>query len=119
LEGEGLVVTLVRLLPVALATWLLGAHFFRGGSVVLAACCVLAPGLLLVRRPWVARGTQALLAVAGLEWLRTMAFLVRERQRLGLPVTRLSLILGSVAVLTVASALVFRGAALRKRYSLS
>ena len=31
--------TLVRLLPVVLATWLLGAHFFRGGSVVLAACC--------------------------------------------------------------------------------
>jgi hypothetical protein len=98
--------------------WLLGAHFFRGGSIVLAACCVLAPALLFVKRPWVARGTQALLLAAGLEWLRTMATLVRERQRLGLPVTRLSLILGSVAVLTVASALVFRGAALRRRYSL-
>ncbi len=111
--------TLIRLLPVALATWLLGAHFFRGGSVVLAACCVLAPGLLLVKRPWVARGAQALLLVAALEWSKTWVLLVRERQRLGLPVTRLSLILGGVAFLTAASAFVFRGATLRKRYSLS
>ena len=111
--------TLVRLLPVVLATWLLGAHFFRGGSFVLAAFCVLAPALLLVKRPWVAWATQALLAMAGLEWFRTMALLVRERRHLGLPVTRLSLILGSVALLTAASALVFRGPALRKRYSLS
>lgn len=108
--------TLVRLLPVALATWLIGAHFFRGGSVVLAACCVLAPGLLLVKRPWVARGAQALLVLAALEWFQTGVLLVRERQRLGLPVTRLSLILGGVAVLTAASAFVFRGTALRKRY---
>lgn len=110
---------LVRLLPVVLATWLLGAHFFRGGWVLLAACCLLAPGLLLVERPWVARGAQAFLTLAGLEWLRTMALLVRERQRLGLPAARLALILGGVAVLTAASALVFRGAAVRKRYSLS
>ena len=110
--------TLVRLLPVALATWLLGAHFFRGGSVVLAVGCLFAPALLFVKRPWVARAAQALLALAALEWLRTMAFLMRERQHSGLPVTRLSLILGGVALLTMASALVFRGAALRKRYSL-
>jgi hypothetical protein len=110
--------TLVRLLPVALATWLLGAHFYRGGSVVLAGCCVLAPVLLFVKRPWVARAAQALLALAALEWLRTMAFLMRERQRSGLPFMRLSLILGGVAALTAASALVFRGSALRRRYSL-
>jgi hypothetical protein len=119
LEGEGRIVTLVRLLPVVLATWLLGAHFFRSGSVVLAACSALAPALLFVKRSWVARGAQAFLALAAMEWFRTMALLVGERQRLGLPVTRLSLILGGVAVLTLASALVFRGAALRKRYSLS
>jgi hypothetical protein len=112
-------VTVVRLLPVALATWLLGAHFFRSGSVLLAASCLLAPGLLLVKRRWVARGAQAFLTLAGLEWLRTMVLLVRERQLSGLPVARLTLILGGVAALTAASALVFRGEALRKRYSLS
>jgi hypothetical protein len=112
-------VTFVHLLPVVLATWLLGAHFFRAGATVLAVCCALAPALLLVKRSWVARGAEAFLALAALEWFRAMAFFVAERRHQGLPFTRLALILGAVAVLTLASALVFRGAALRKRYSVS
>ena len=56
------------------------------------------------------------LVLGALEWLWTAWWLVQQRLALGQPWLRLAFILGLVAVLTVASALVFRSAALRARY---
>jgi hypothetical protein len=58
-----------------------------------------------------------LLILAGLEWVRTTVALVSRRQEAEEPWIRLAVILGAVALFTVASALVFRSAALRARYT--
>jgi hypothetical protein len=107
--------TSLVLLP-ALALGLLGAHFYRAAAWPLVALCVLLVVLLAWPRAWVARLVQGALVLGALEWLWTAWWLVQQRLALGQPWLRLAFILGLVAVLTVASALVFRSAALRARY---
>lgn len=106
----------LRLLPVILSTLVLGAHFFRGGNVLVVACVVGFLFLLLVRKPWVAYAYQAVLVIGAAEWIRTALEIMRRRQAMGEPWTRMAIILGVVAVITAASALVFRSRALRERY---
>jgi hypothetical protein len=90
---------------VVLAALLLGAHFLRAGSLVLAAASVLAPLLLLVRSAVAARALQVALALGCVEWLSTLASLVDSRRASGQPVVRLAAILGGVALVTAAAAL--------------
>ena len=59
---------------------------------------------------------QIALIAGAIEWLRTLAGLISTRMATGAPFTRLVLILASVALVTCASALVFRAAKLRARY---
>jgi hypothetical protein len=107
--------TSLVLLP-ALALGLLGAHFYREAAWPLVGLCVGLVVLLAWPRAWVARLVQAALALGALEWLWTAGWLVQQRLALGQPWLRLALVLGAVAVFTVASALVFRSVALRARY---
>lgn len=106
----------IRLVPVILSTLVLGAHFFRGGNLLVLAVVIGFLFLLLVKRPWVAWAYQALLVAGAVEWLRTLVEIMRRRQAMGEPWTRMAIILGAVAVITAASALVFRLKPLRERY---
>lgn len=108
----------LRLLPVILSLLLLGAHFSRQNLGPLIFLPVVLLGLLFLRQPWVANLTRVVLALASLEWLRTAVVLILQRQSLGMPWGRLAVILGAVSLFTLASALVFRSAALRDRYRL-
>ncbi|UCD24812.1 MAG: hypothetical protein JSW51_02530 [Gemmatimonadota bacterium] len=109
----------MRLLPVLISFVLLAAHFSRGDNQPLMLLSLLFPLLLLVRKPWVVTAVQVALVVGGLEWLRRTLELVQQRQAAGDPWTRLVVILGVVALFTMASALVFRWAALQERYGRS
>lgn len=95
----------------------LGAHFLRGGNVVLVVLVLTALGLLGVRRPWAARTVQGVLLLGAVEWVRSLVQLAAWRVQTGQPATRLVVILGSVALCTGLSALVFRTARLRLRYA--
>ena len=111
--------TFIRLLPVILSSLLLGAHFFRAGLTFLAVLIVLFPALLLVKRAWVARLAQLVLVLGGIEWVRTLIIFVAARREMGQPWTRLAVILGTVALFTIGSGLLFSlSGALRKRYGL-
>jgi hypothetical protein len=107
-----------RLFAPAIALLVLAAHFWRAQWWPLAAICVALVGLLALRRPWVARLVQTVLMLGTIEWLRTLAALAAARMALGQPYARMSLILGTVALATLASALVFRMRELRGRYGL-
>jgi hypothetical protein len=109
---------IVRLLPVILSGILLGAHFFRAMMYPLAVASLLFPFVLLVPRRWAARLVQIVLVLGALEWIRTALMLVMARQAVGQPWTRMAIILGSVAVFTAASCLVFRFGPLKERYKL-
>lgn len=106
----------VRLLPVILSSWLLGAHFLRGWNLPVVTTLALLPLLLFVRRPWVARVFQVVLIVGALEWVRTMVEFTRFRMASGEPWMRMVIILSAVALFTALSALVFRSRGLRERY---
>jgi hypothetical protein len=110
--------TFVRLLPVFLSALVLAAHFLRGGHWGGVIFSLAALSLLLVRESWAARLMQILLLLGSLEWLRTLMVLASARRTLGEPWIRMAVILGAVSLITAASALVFRGARLRERYSL-
>jgi len=108
--------TFVMLLPAILSLVVLGAHFLRAGNQALVVVVLGLLAILMVRRPWASRAVQAALAVGALEWVRTLFALATERMRSGEPVMRLVLILGSVAVVTCAAALMLSSARLRRLY---
>jgi len=110
---------LIRLTPVLLSALLLAAHFSRADNLLVVVFSLMAPLLLLVRKPWVARAFQVVLLLGALEWVRTLVAIAAARQALGAPWLRMALILGAVALLTASSALVFGSKALKARYSLS
>ncbi len=104
-------------LPVVLSCLLMGAHLLRWGQLPLVVLCALLPLLLLVRSHWVPRLFTVILLLGSLEWLRTTWELVHMRMAMGQPWLRMVFILGSVALVTAASALVFRTRRYRMRYS--
>ena len=106
-----------KLIPVILSFLLLGAHFYRAGLLLFAALALILPLLLFIKQKWIARLSQALLVIGALEWVRTLLKIVDIRQTMGMPWTRLAMILGSVALLTGLSALVFQSRSLKERYS--
>jgi hypothetical protein len=104
------------LIPTVLSFLLLGAHFLRYGSVTLLVVSLLIPLTLLIRHRWVARATQAVLLIAALEWVRTAWLLAEDRLAKDEPWTRMTVILGGVALWAVVSALLFETPPLRRRY---
>jgi len=109
----------LRLLPVVLSFLLLGAHFYRAGLLAVTGLCVVFLFLLFLRKRWVPRVFQALLLMGALEWLRTLYFFAAMRIAWGEPWTRLAVILGTVAVLTALSGLVFKHRKLKEFYGLN
>jgi hypothetical protein len=107
----------LRLLPVIISFLLLAAHFYRAGQLVpaIASLCFLL--LLMIRKAWVPWVIQLTLLIGAVEWLRTLAFIAQMRIEFAMPWARLAIILGSVALFTALSGLVFRNKNLRKRYS--
>jgi hypothetical protein len=104
--------------PVVLSLAVLGAHFMRYGDTIFVAGTLVLTGLLFVRQPWVARLMQVVLVLGALEWFHTLYGLVQMRVALGEPYGRMLIILGSVAVVTACSALVFQSKVLTSIYGL-
>lgn len=97
-----------RIFPAVLSVALLGAHFFRAGNDLAVLGTLLLLGLMAVPRWWSARLVQAALVLGAFEWLRTAVMIAGFRAAAGQPAMRMWVILGSVAVVTAASALVFQ-----------
>lgn len=107
----------VRLLPVMLSILLLAAHFFRAGENIYVFVLLALLLLLAIKKSWVPWLLQVALVLGAVEWLRTLMFVAQMRIEFGMPWTRMAIIMGAVAMFTALSSLVFRGKALRKRYS--
>lgn len=105
-------------IPIVLSLVVLGAHFMRYGYVIGVIGSVALIAILFLRQPWVARLVQVALVLGTLEWLRTLYSLVQVRAAMGEPATRMAVILGSVALVTLVSALLFQTRALQAVYRL-
>lgn len=104
--------------PVVLSLVVLGAHFMRYGNGVGVVGAVALIALLFVRKAWVARLVQVVLVLGALEWARTLYSLVQVRAALDQPYERMAFILGTVAVVTFLSALLFQLKGLKEVYGL-
>ena len=104
------------LLAPALALAVLGAHFYRAQSWIAVGAVALLLALFLVKARWAGLALQVALVAGALEWIRTAAGFIAVRESQGQPWTRLALILGTVAVLTAASALAVRSARARRHF---
>ena len=89
-----------RTIAAGLAMLMLGAHFLRAGSPILAAVCALLPLWLLVRRRLALRVVQLALAAGVLIWLHTAFVLTWMRMQAGAPWLRMLLILSAVSLFT-------------------
>ena len=97
----------------------LGAHFFRAGQWPGVVLCVVLLGLLALRRRWAWALLQGALVLGAVEWLWTATAFAQQRIELGRPWTRLALILGAMALLTLAAAALLRGRRLRRWFHAS
>lgn len=102
--------TFFRSVPPFLALLVLGAHFYRAGLLPLVVACVLALGLLFVRKPWAAWTLRAILVAGAVEWLVTAQRIAAIREQAGKPSTRMWIILGSIAAFTLLAAWAVPGA---------
>ena len=107
---------ILRTIPAVIALLLLGAHFLRGGSLILAAACGLLPLLLLVRRRIALRVVQWVLITGVPIWIHTALVLTRLRMNVGVPWLRMLLILSAVALFTGLCALLLNTKAVKSRF---
>ncbi len=107
---------ILRVFPVIFSFLLLAAHFSRANLLPLAILALTIPLLLFVKKRWVVRTIQVLLVLGALEWVRIMLYYVDNRRSIGEDWARLAIILSCVALLTMASGLIFQMKKLRQVY---
>lgn len=107
---------ILRTIPAGFALLLLGAHFFRSGSVILAAICGLLPLLLLVRRRIALRVVQCALAAGVPVWAHTAFVLTKMRMQLGANWLRMLLILSAVCLLTALCVWLLNSQAVKRHF---
>lgn len=106
------------ILPV-LAYLLAGAHFLRAGDLTLVAAALVLLGLLAARRAWVVHLSRLALFISALVWLHTLVGMAATRYTMDMPFLRLSVILGTVILLTGGAIFVFSPPRLRCYYRLA
>ena len=107
-----------KILAIIFCSLLLAAHFGRAGLFALQYLSVLMPFLLFWKSKIAARIIQAFLFLGGLEWIRITVYYVKIRMNNGEEWLRLLIILGIVAILTIATSFVFRSKSMKERYKL-
>jgi ferredoxin len=95
----------MRYVPLILSCLILVAHHSRGGEPGLMGLWLTVPFALLLKRRWVDRALQLVMLAGALEWVLTIRTIIDIRQFLGLPYTRMVLILGAVTLFTALSGL--------------
>ncbi|MEK7435289.1 MAG: hypothetical protein AAB150_00220 [Pseudomonadota bacterium] len=108
---------ILRISLYTIAALLLGAHFLRGGNLVMAGFCLAAPLLFLWRQRWSLILLQLLAYGAAGTWIAVAYQLVQLRQQLGQPWTVAALILGTVALFSLIAGLLLNSRATRERYA--
>ena len=107
-----------KILAIIFCFLLLAAHFGRAGFYGLQYLSILMPFLLFWKSKIAARIIQVYLVLGGLEWIRITIHYIKIRMETDEPWLRLMFILGTVAILTMATALVFRSKSMKERYKL-
>ncbi|OFX24427.1 MAG: hypothetical protein A2033_09910 [Bacteroidetes bacterium GWA2_31_9] len=84
--------------------------------MILSILCLLIPFTLFIKNKWIPRIIQILLILGSMEWIRTIFIFVEERKMYDMPWMRLAIILGSVALFTALSGLLFQIKSVKRFY---
>ncbi len=95
---------------------LLAAHFSRVDMKGIALFCLLFPLILLIKKAWTLRIFQVYLILGAMVWVQRTQALQSLRIAKGEPWLRLALILGTVALFTLLSALIMEKKRFKGRY---
>jgi hypothetical protein len=106
---------ILRIAAYIVAAILVGAHFYRAGDFLVAALCLAAPLLFLHLRRWTLILLQAMAYGAAATWIATAIRLVQFRQQIGEPWTTAAVILGAVALFTLAAGLLLNSRSITRR----
>lgn len=112
-SGESMSVRIGLFMIAALLT---AAHFLRLGSYLLLALCLASPLLFFVKKRWSLLVLQCAAYVATANWVWIAWQLVAVRQPLGRPWLAAVVILGGVALVTLAAGLLLNSRCLREHY---
>ena len=105
-----------RIVLYVVATLLIAAHFLRQGNLVLTALCLLTPLLFFYRRFWSLIVLQVVAYLSAGTWLVALAMIVQQRVAQGRAWTMAAVILGTVAVFTVAAGVLLNSRSIREKY---
>jgi hypothetical protein len=106
----------IRLLPVILSTLLYAAHVLRFNGLPVAVMVLILLLTLFIRKPWIIRLWQILLAFAALKWVIITVELVQMRINFEIPYLRLAIILIIVAVLNLFTVFWLQNKKIKKFY---
>ncbi len=100
------ILTFLQLLPVVLSLLLLGAHFLRAEIIPLVVFFALTPFILLHKRSFIPLVIQGLLLLGTVEWIRTAVTTIIIRESQAQSWQRYLIIMSSIVVFTLLSALI-------------
>jgi hypothetical protein len=106
----------LRITLFTIAALLLGAHFYRAGNFLLVALCLAAPLLFFHKRRRSLILLQVLAYGAAAIWVEAAIRLVAYRQQIGQPWTAAAIILGAVALFTLAAGLLLNSRVIAQHY---
>jgi hypothetical protein len=87
---------ILRLLPLIFAQLLFAAHIMRSFGSFWAILVLLLLLTLFIRREWIIRIWQVIIAFVTLEWIRTTIIIVKLRLAIEIPYTRLLIIMCAI-----------------------
>jgi len=106
----------LRIVPLLIASFLLSAHFLRGGSIGLVVVTLLVPLLLLIKKRWSLLVVQLSAYAAAAVWLYTTLVLVQERMMFARSWSIAVIILGSVTLFTIFAGLLLNSRVMKNKY---
>lgn len=108
--------TIARIALYVIASWLIAAHFLRRGDLILTGLCVATPALFFLRHRLSLFVLQGLAYVATAIWLETAWHIIATRRLFGEPWLLSTVILGTVATVTMLAGLLLNSGHLRVCY---
>ncbi len=95
---------------------MLAAHFSRMNYNIAAVLILIIPFLLFIKKRIIAKIIQLILILGTAEWIRSMFYYINVRKEIGEDWTRLAIILITVSLFTLLSALIFQKKSMKNIY---
>jgi len=109
----------LRLLPLIFVQLLFVAHIMRSFGIIWAMAILILLFTLFIRREWIIRLWQIIIAFEIVEWIRTTIVIVQLRLAVEMPYLRLLIIMGVVILFSLFVIFWVQKSIIKKFYSIT